>query len=123
MKKNDYPSLFLGLLASSFPQSETEYKKIYAFLSEDFCPPFDRGALILLALDLYLLSFEKEKDPTLVKTLQSGIMSLNRVKSKDYGKESFAEYVKLCKRKENRQQSERYLCCLRSLLLVISSRI
>lgn len=123
MKKTDYIADLISLLYSSYPESEQKYKDLHSRLTDDLCPPFDRGALLLLSLDLYLLSFESERDKKLIAILHNALLSTYKIKSKDYGKEDFSEFILLCRKKENRQQADRFLCCLHSLMLVISSRV
>ena len=122
MKKTDYPNMLLTLLSADPQSGERIYKEIYTALAEDFCPPFDRGALILLAIDLYALSLERTRDTRLDSALRSAILSLCDVRSRKYGAWDASEYIKICTRKE-RTQREVYLSCIRSFMIVMASRL
>lgn len=137
MSQNRRSSLYVSLLSSmvAFAREQKEndakegFSDIANRLKEDFCPPFDRSALLLLASDLYALAvFRKtalsSKDDTLFFELfENAVKSLPDVSSPKYDPSIAEELVSLCAKKSRTSQGYQYLNCVRSLLFLIGNTL
>ena len=128
-----YISLLSSLLLAAKGRKERDAREAFLQISkrlrEDFCPPFDRSALLLLASDLYALALIRKRyvpdseDERFVSLLSCSIGALSELQSPEYTPSSSEELIEICAKKSRTPQGPVYLACVRSLLFLVGNAL
>lgn len=128
-----YVSLLSSLASLARDRQESEAREVFLDiadrLKDDFCPPFDRSSLLILASDLYALAvFRKavladKDDNRFFDLFISTIGSLADISLPKYDVSVSEELIRMCAKKSRTSQGFLYLASVRSLLSLIGSSL
>lgn len=125
MKKEEYILLLQKIAAGTCEESKPAYLALNDAATSDFCPPFDRENLLLLAFDLYAISLVPETKVRVQKQLSAAIASLSDIGTKEYRLPDFATLAEEAVKNGHRNSATTYLIfsAIRSLILLIGNRL